>query len=61
MNISTNNAPTVNFTVNVEGSADEKTVQAMKTEINKALLEYTNYFGNSLNNAFMRQINKSSK
>ena len=60
MNISTNNAPTVNFTVNVEGSADEKTVQAMQTEINKALLEYTDYMNISMQQAFLRQKYKSN-
>lgn len=53
-----NNAPTVNFTVNVEGSADEKTVQAMKDEIGKALLNYTNKMISSLNNSTMRRISK---
>ena len=58
MNVSTNNAPTVNFTVNVDGSADEKTVQAMKDEIGKALLNYTNKMISSLNNSTMRRISK---
>ena len=58
MNISANNAPTVNFTVNVDGSADEKTVQAMKDEIGKALLNYTNKMISSLNNSTMRRISK---
>ena len=61
MNISANNSPTVNFTVNVDGSADEKTVQAMKNEITNTLVECFNYWGNSIDAAFTRQINKSSR
>ena len=61
MNISANNSPTVNFTVNVDGSADEKTVQAMKNEITNTLVECFNYWGNSIDAAFARQINKSSR
>lgn len=59
MNISTNNSPTVNFTVNVEGSADEKTIERMKTEISNTLVDYTNYMASSMSTAMFRQKNKS--
>lgn len=54
-----NNSPVINFTVQVEGSADEKTISKMKTEISNTLVECFNYWGNSMDTAFIRQINKS--
>jgi len=54
----TNNSSTINLTVNVDGSADEKTVQAMKTEISKTLIEYTDYMTQSMETAFTRQMSK---
>lgn len=59
MNISANNSPVINFTVQVDGSADEKTISKMKTEISNTLVECFNYWGNSMDTAFTRQINKS--
>lgn len=61
MNISTNNSPTVNLTMNVSGSVDEKVIPVIQSEITNALIEYTDYFGRSIDEAFMRQINKSSR
>ena len=54
-----NNSPVINFTVQVDGSADEKTISKMKTEISNTLVECFNYWGNSMDTAFTRQINKS--
>lgn len=59
INSSVTNSPVINFTVQVEGSADEKTISKMKTEISNTLVECFNYWGNSMDTAFMRQINKS--
>lgn len=58
-NAATTNSPAINFTVNIEGSADEKTVEKMKTEISNTLIEYTNYMTSSMNTAILRQKNKS--
>ena len=53
-----NTAPPINFTVNVDGSADEKTIAKMKTEISKTLVEYTKYFGQEYGHEFMRRQSK---
>lgn len=58
-NAVTTNPPAINFTVNVEGSADEKTVQAMKTEVGNALIKYTEKLNSSITTAFMRRQNQS--
>jgi len=50
--------PTINLTVNVDGSADEKTVQAMKTEISKTLIEYTQCFGQMYKEETIRRQSK---
>ena len=54
-----NTAPPINFTVNVDGSADEKTIERMKTEISNTLIDYTNYMASSMSTAMFRQKNKS--
>lgn len=58
-NINNNNAPIINQTITIEGSADKKTIAEFKTVMDDKLVECMNYLGNSMNNAFMRQINKS--
>ena len=55
----TNNAPIINQTITIEGSADKKTIAEFKTVMDDKLIECMNYLGTSMNNAFMRQINKS--
>lgn len=59
INSNVTNSPVINFTVQVDGSADEKTISKMKTEISNTLVECFNYWGNSMDTAFTRQINKS--
>ena len=59
MNISANNSPVINFTVQVDGSADEKTVQAMKNEIGNALISYTDKLISAIPVSSMRRQNKS--
>ena len=54
-----NTAPPINFTVNVDGSADEKTVQAMKNEIGNALISYTDKLISAIPVSSMRRQNKS--
>ena len=54
-----NNKPVVNLTVNVEGSADKKTVDKIKTEVGTMLIDYTNYMSSSMTTAIFRQKNKS--
>ena len=58
-NAVTTNPPAINFTVNVEGSADEKTIQAMKTEVGNALLSYTDKLISSVSVSSMRRQNQS--
>lgn len=58
-NINNNNAPVINQTFNIDGSADDKTVQAFKTVMDDKFVEYTQYMTQSMDTAFMRQINKS--
>ena len=53
------NAPIINQTITIEGSADKKTIAEFKTVMDDKLVECMNYLGTSMNNAFMRQINKS--
>ena len=55
----TNNTPIINQTITIEGSADKKTIAEFKTVMDDKLVECMNYLGTSMNNAFMRQINKS--
>ena len=54
-----NNSPIINFSVQVDGSADEKTIERMKTEISNTLVDYTNYMASSMSTAMFRQKNKS--
>ena len=54
-----NNSPVINFTVQVDGSADEKTVQAMKNEIGNALISYTDKLISAIPVSSMRRQNKS--
>ena len=58
LNISTNNSPAFNCTINIDGSADEKTVEKMRSEVNSALIEYTDYLNAAINREFLRQRNK---
>ena len=54
-----NSSPIINFSVQVDGSADEKTIERMKTEISNTLVDYTNYMASSMSTAMFRQKNKS--
>ena len=49
------NAPQFNCAINIEGSADEKTVERMKNEINSALNEYTTELKASLHRSLINQ------
>lgn len=60
-NNTVNNQPNINLTMNVSGSVDEKVVPVIQSEINKSLLEYTEYMGKSFEQSFLRQMNKSSR
>ena len=57
-NITNNNAPVINQTFNVEGSMDEKTVNAVDERINRYLVEYTRYFGQEYCQEMMRRQSK---
>ena len=57
-NNTVNNQPNINLTMNVSGSVDEKVVPVIQSEINKSLLEYTEYMGKSFEQSFLRQMNK---
>ena len=54
-----NTAPPINFTVNVDGSADEKTIQAMETKIGNILINYTDKLTSSIATSSLRRQNKS--
>ena len=54
-----NTAPPINFTVNVDGSADEKTIQAMETKIGNMLISYTDKLTSSITTSSLRRQNKS--
>lgn len=54
-----NTAPPINFTVNVDGSADEKTIQAMETKIGNMLINYTDKLTSSIATSSLRRQNKS--
>ena len=54
-----NTAPPINFTVNVDGSADEKTIQAMETKIGNMLISYTDKLTSSIATSSLRRQNKS--
>lgn len=54
-----NTAPPINFTVNVDGSADEKTIQAMEMKIGNMLINYTDKLTSSIANSSLRRQNKS--
>lgn len=56
-----NNAPDINLTMNVSGSVDEKVIPVIQSEINKSLLEYTDYMTRSFEQSFLRQMNKSRR
>ena len=47
--------PVFNCTINIEGSADQKTVDAFKTELNKELIAYTNAMAVSIRSNFAKQ------
>ena len=59
INQNVTNAPIINQTITIEGSADKKTIAEFKTVMDDKIVECMNYLGTSMNNAFMRQINKS--
>ena len=54
-----NTAPPINFTVNVDGSADEKTIQVMETKIGNMLINYTDKLTSSIATSSLRRQNKS--
>lgn len=54
-----NNSPIINFSVQVDGSADEKTIQAMETKIGNMLISYTDKLTSSIANSSLRRQNKS--
>ena len=54
-----NTVPPINFTVNVDGSADEKTIQAMETKIGNMLISYTDKLTSSIATSSLRRQNKS--
>lgn len=56
-----NNAPNINLTMNVSGSVDKKVIPVIQSEINKSLLEYTDYMTRSFEQSFFRQMNKSRR
>lgn len=56
-----NNSPNINLTMNVSGSVDEKVIPVIQSEINKSLLEYTDYMTRSFEQSFLRQMNKSRR
>lgn len=56
-----NNVPNINLTMNVSGSVDEKVIPVIQSEINKSLLEYTDYMTRSFEQSFFRQMNKSRR
>lgn len=60
-NNTVNNAPNINLTMNVSGSVDEKVIPVIQSEINKSLLEYTDYMTRSFEQSFLRQMNKSRR
>ena len=57
--ITNNNAPVINQTFNVEGSMDEKTVNAVDERITKHLLDYTDKLISSISVSSMRRQNQS--
>ena len=57
--VNNNNAPVINQTITIEGSADKKTIAEFKTVMDDKFVEYTQYMTQSMDTAFMRQINKS--
>lgn len=59
INQNVTNAPNITMNVTVEGSADEKTIQAMKTEVGNALLSYTDKLISSVSVSSMRRQNQS--
>lgn len=58
-NINNNNAPVINQTFNVEGSMDEKTVNAVDDKINKHLIDYTDKLISQISVSSLRRQNKS--
>ena len=54
-----NNSPIINFSVQVDGSADEKTIQAMETKIGNMLISYTDKLTSSIATSSLRRQNKS--
>ena len=54
-----NSSPIINFSVQVDGSADEKTIQAMETKIGNMLISYTDKLTSSIATSSLRRQNKS--
>ena len=54
-----NSSPIINFSVQVDGSADEKTIQAMETKIGNMLINYTDKLTSSIATSSLRRQNKS--
>lgn len=59
INSNVTNSPVINFTVQVDGSADEKTIQAMETKIGNMLISYTDKLTSSIATSSLRRQNKS--
>ncbi|MDD7280305.1 MAG: phage tail tape measure protein [Oscillospiraceae bacterium] len=57
--VNNNNAPVINQTFNVEGSMDEKTVNAVDDKINKHLIDYTDKLISQISVSSLRRQNKS--
>lgn len=58
MNISTNNSPAFNCTINIDGSADEKTVEKFRNVCESEINQYFQYLNNTMSTAFLKQRNK---
>lgn len=58
LNISTNNSPAFNCTINIEGSADEKTISAIENKLDERFIEYTDALNKSITLAYNKQRGK---
>ena len=53
------NSPQFNCTINIEGSADEKTVERMRSEMDSFMCEYTTALTSTINTEFMKRKYKA--
>ena len=58
MNISTNNSPAFNCTINIEGNADQKTISAIENKLDERFIEYTDALNKSITLAYNKQKGK---